>query len=99
MTRARRYALTSSGVAVAAAAIGLPWIPERWSQGVTWAFYGWALAAIVGIVTGTWLARAHGRPGPGVLAALVSGILARMVLVAAGFFVAVRDGRGSAWGF
>jgi len=95
----RRYAATAAGIAAVAAVVLMPWVWGRWPGAGPWALAGWAAAAVVGVGTGAWLARAHGRPGSGFLAALVTGMLIRLVLVGVGLVVALRVGDGPAWGF
>jgi hypothetical protein len=99
MTGATRFTVRASLLALVSAALGFPCVWGRWEGAEAWLIFGWGATAVVSISTGAWLARAHGTPGPGVLAALVTGILARMVLVVVGLFLAGRQDHGFAWGF
>jgi hypothetical protein len=69
------------------------------SAGLAWGAVGWGMMAAIGLASGTWLAMAHGRTGPGFLAAIVAGILGRLAATLGGALAAARAGRGSLLAF
>jgi hypothetical protein len=59
---------------------------------VRWSMGGWAIMAAVGVITGLWMVRVHGKPGSGFLAAMGTGMLARLFLSAAVALWAAQHG-------
>jgi hypothetical protein len=57
-----------------------------------WAYAGFLAMAVPGIVTGTWLVRAHGRAGSRFAVGLGAGFVARLVLAAVAASLAARAG-------
>jgi ABC-type spermidine/putrescine transport system permease subunit II len=94
-----RFVRGGAVLAVALGLVGLPLIWGRFAGSGAWATSGWLSATAVGLGAGAWMARVHGRPGPGFLAALVTGMLARLVVVGVGLVLALRAGDGPGWGF
>jgi hypothetical protein len=86
----RRTAAFVAG-ALAASAIGAVAIAR--SGG--WAYAGFLAMAVPGLLTGTWLARVHGRLGSPFAVALFGGFLARLVLAAITASLAARAGGGA----
>jgi hypothetical protein len=90
---ARRYlreavpigAVTGVGLGVVAAVLGGAW--------KSWGPAGWLVATAIGLAAGAALARLHGSPGWGFVVAMLAGILARFVAVAAGGVWAALTGR------
>lgn len=70
VARGALVALTA-GVLVAAATVATGAEPR-------WAGLGWALACLLGLAGGAWLAALHGTPGSAFLVALGVGLLARL---------------------
>jgi hypothetical protein len=58
-----------------------------------WGPAGWFLASAIGLAAGTVLARRHGSPGWGFVVAMLAGMLARFVALAAGGVWAAWSGR------
>jgi len=64
----------------------------RGAEIVRWSMGGWAIAAAVGVIAGLWMVRVHGKPGSGFLAAMGTGMLARLFISAAVALWAARHG-------
>jgi hypothetical protein len=77
--------VTGSGLGVVAAIAGGAW--------KTWGPAGWLAATAIGLIAGAALARTHGSPGWGFVVAMLAGILARFVALAAGGVWAAWTGR------
>ncbi len=60
---------------------------------------GWAIMAIIGVITGLWMVRVYGKPGSGFLAAMATGMLARLFLSASVALWAAQHGVGYVWAF
>jgi len=90
---ARRYlreavvigVLTGLALGAAAAILGGAW--------KTWGPAGWLAATAIGLVAGAALARSHGSPGWGFFVAMLAGMLAHFVALAAGGVWAAWTGR------
>ena len=98
-SRARRYALGASAVAVAAGAPLWFLIAPRGTLWVVWGGVGWGMLALLSIAGGAWLAAEHGRPGTGFVRALGTGMLARLSAAVVGAIGAARSGEGAAWAY
>jgi hypothetical protein len=93
VSAARRYlreavaigVVTGLSLAVIAAVAGGAW--------KSWGPAGWLAATAIGLVAGGALARFHGSPGWGFVVAMLAGILARFVALAAGGVWAALTGR------
>jgi len=90
---ARRYlreavvigVLTGLALGAAAAILGGAW--------KTWGPAGWLAATAIGLVAGAALVRSHGSPSWGFIVAMLAGMLARLVALAAGGVWAAWTGR------
>lgn len=97
MTDAVRYGAWAVGIG--AVSVGMAPAVVPWPEARAFAAGGAVAAAFLGVGFGTWLVRAHGMPGTGVLRALGAGMLARGATLIAGAIFASRHGTTSAWGF
>lgn len=85
--------VTASGLVVAAIA------GPRGEPFLRWSLSGWSIMAGIGVATGLWMVRVHGRAGSGFMTALGTGMLARLFVSAAGAFVASRQGIEAVWAY
>jgi hypothetical protein len=101
MTGNRAVRFAAGALAVSMGCGAAAWVAFRpdASSGLAWAAVGWGMMAAIGLASGTWLAMAHGRTGPGFLAAIVAGILGRLAATLGGALAAAREGRLSLWAF
>jgi len=92
---ARRYLREAVVIAVVAGlALG---VAAAVAGGVwkSWGSAGWLAATAIGLVAGVALARSHGSPGLGFVVAMLAGMLARFVALAAGGVWAAWTGRAA----
>lgn len=86
------------GAELPAAALLAALAPALWPGRVAWAIAGWAAMTALGLAAGAWLTTLHGRASRTFVVALLSGMLARLVMALGGFgFALVGVGRGAAW--
>jgi hypothetical protein len=94
-----RFVLGSSLVALAAGAV-LTVVAGRFgSLAVGYGLAGWLAMALVGTAAGAWAVARHGKPGPGFIVAVGTGMLARVVLAAIGAGVTVARGEGGIYAY
>jgi hypothetical protein len=99
MNRAGRFAIVCILIAVASGVAVYAVASPRGAEIVRWSMTGWAITAVVGVVTGLWMVRVHGKPGSGFLAAMGTGMLARLFLSAAVALWAAQHGIEYVWAF
>ncbi len=101
MIRNPAIRFVAGALAVSAGSAAAAWATFRLgaSGGLAWGAAGWGMMAGIGLVSGAWLAAAHGKTGPGFLAAIVAGILGRLAVTLGGALAAARTGRGALWAF
>jgi hypothetical protein len=83
-----------AGIAVAAAGLLL-----AGSGSLPWLAVGGALAAAAGLLTGTWVLARHGGSTTRLLPALLTGMLARLLLVAAAAVPLILAGQAAFWSY
>lgn len=72
------------------ALLGLGGIVALGGSASAWAFAGWAVAAVSGLVVGAWVARGHGGPARDFLLRFSASMLARFAAYALGLLGAFR---------
>ena len=92
MNRTGRFAAICIPIAVVTGIAVYAVAAPRGAEIVRWSMSGWAIMAVVGIATGLWMVRVHGKPGSGFLAAMGTGMLARLFLSAAVALWAAQHG-------
>ena len=80
-----------TGIAVYAVAV------PRGAEIVRWSMTGWAIMVVIGVISGLWMVRVHGKPGSGFLAAMGTGMLARLFLSTAAALWAAQHGIEYVW--
>lgn len=86
-------------VALASLAALSPLALNMWPGAIAWSLSGWLILAAVGAADGVWLNLRYGQAGSGFLLAMVTGMLARMLVVGIGTFLAFRAGEAAPWAF
>ena len=99
MTRTGTFATLCGSIAVASGITVYAVAAPRGVEIVRWSMGGWAIMAAVGVITGLWMVRVHGKPGSGFLAAMGTGMLARLFLSAGGALWAAQYGFEYVWAF
>jgi hypothetical protein len=99
MNRSGRFAAICGLIAVATGVAVYVFAAPRGAEIVRWSVSGWAIMAVTGIVTGLWMVRVHGKPGSGFLAAMGTGMLARLFLSAGVALWAAQHGIECVWAF
>jgi hypothetical protein len=94
---ARRYAAWSGSIAIAAALLLFAVASTEGVVAARWSLLGWLVMALTGVLGGSWLAAAHGRPGSRFIVALGTCMLARLFGSAAGAVAAALSGGGAVW--
>ena len=97
MNRAGRFAVVCALIAVVTGTAVYVLAVPRGVEIVRWSMTGWAIMAVIGVVTGLWMGRVHGKPGSGFLAAMGAGMLARLFLSAAAALWAAQHGIEYVW--
>ena len=99
MSRSGRFAVVCGLIAVATGVAVYAVAVPRGAEIVRWSMTGWAIMAVTGVVTGLWMVRVHGKPGSGFLAAMGTGMLARLFLSAGVALWAAQHGIEYVWAF
>ena len=99
MSRAGTFGAICGMIAVATGVAVYAVAAPRGAEIIRWSVTGWAIMAVTGVVTGLWMVRVHGKPGSGFLAAMGTGMLARLFLSAGGALWAAQHGIGLVWAF
>ena len=99
MSRTATFAAVCGLIAVASGIAVYSVAAPRGVEIVRWSMGGWAIVAAVGVITGLWMVRVHGKPGSGFLAAMGTGMLARLFLTAAVALWAAQHGIEYVWAF
>jgi hypothetical protein len=94
---ARRYAVWSGSIATASGLLLFAVASARGVDAARWSLLGWLVMALTGVLGGSWLTAAHGRPGSRFIVALGTCMLARLFGSAAGAVAAVLAGGGAVW--
>jgi len=90
-----RFALWGGIVAAATGVALVGGAVRMQAPGLGWGVLGWGAAVAPGLTFGTWLARRHGTPGTGFVAALGAGILVRFVTVLGSLAWVLAEGAGA----
>jgi len=99
MSRTGRFAAVCGLIAVATGVAVYAVATPRGAEITRWSMTGWAIMAVTGVVTGLWMVRVHGKPGSGFLAAMGTGMLARLFLSAGVALWAAQHGIEYVWAF
>ena len=99
MSRSGRFATICLLIAATTGVAVYAFAAPRGAGIVRWSMAGWAIMAVVGVITGLWMVRVHGKPGSGFLAAMGTGMLARLFLSAAVALWAAQQGIEYVWAF
>jgi hypothetical protein len=99
VNRTGRFATLCTLIAVVTGVAVYAVAAPRGGEIVRWSMTGWAIVAVIGVVTGIWMVRVHGKPGSGFLAAMGAGMLARLFLAAAVALWAAQHGIEYVWAF
>jgi len=94
-----RFTVVCTLIALGSGAAVLAYALPRGEEVVRWSGLGWLIMAVIGVAAGIWMVRVHGRPGSGFMAALVTGMLARMLVAAAVALVAAQQGIEIVWAY
>jgi hypothetical protein len=97
LSRAGRYCVWSSLLALATGAALLLYSASRGETALRWSLLGWLAMAVIGVAGGSWMSAVHGRPGSAFLAALVSCMLTRLAVLGLGAWAATPIGISAAW--
>jgi len=99
MNRPGLFAAISGPLAVASGIAVYAVAAPRGAEIVRWSMSGWAIMAVVGVASGVWMVRVHGKQGSGFLAAMGTGMLARLFLSAGVALWAAQHGIECVWAF
>jgi uncharacterized membrane protein YeaQ/YmgE (transglycosylase-associated protein family) len=97
VNRTGRFAASCLLIAVVTGAVVYAVTAPRGAEIVRWCMTGWAVIAVVGVVSGVLMVRLHGKPGAGFLAAMGTGMVGRLVLSAAAALWAAQHGIEYVW--
>jgi hypothetical protein len=84
-------------VAVSAGVVLLLFTLSRDATTVGWSLFGWLIMAMIGVIGGSLMEAAHGKPGTAFVGILVGSMLARLMASGLGAVAATTGGYEAAW--